>query len=68
MLNKVAARPLRDTNGIHDDNDNDDKSKVIPNGNTRGELHGAEQAERAAAAHPGGTVQLERVIKRIIAA
>ena len=54
----------------YDDDDVDYEYKELPNGNRCGELHGAEleRAERAAAARPGGTVQLERVIERIIAA
>ena len=64
VLKKVTARPRRHSNGMADE------YQEIPNVNTRGELHGAEvvQAERAAAARPGATVQLERVIERIIAA
>ena len=71
VLKKTAARPRRESNGMddYDDDDVDYEYKELPNGNRCGELHGAELelAERAAAARPGGTMQLERVIERIIA-
>ena len=64
VLKKVAARPRRDSDSI-----DVDEYLEIPNGNTRGKLRGTnvKLAERAASARPGGTVQLKRVIERIIA-